>query len=423
MAFPNRRHILGGGAALAARAAFPAAALHPQRRHPSDVVHLGLIGVGIRGRNLMNGSFLKNAGFRMRAVCDVVPERAQDGKRIVDAAYGDSACDIAANHRALLARDDIDAVVIATPDHWHANQVIDTVVAGKDVYCEKPLTRTLGEARAVVEAVRKHGRVFQTGSQQRCEYQQRFIRAAELVRAGRIGQVLNVNVGVGNPTVPCQLPEEQADPGVDWDRWLGPAQLRPYHSILCPRGVHNHYPRWRDYAEYAGGGLADMGAHHFDIVQWALGMDDSGPVRTEPPEDPEAKRGASLIYDGGIRVTHGGPSGATFVGTKGILAVDRGRIDSVPAKLLEEELPEEQRLPRHAGHAANWLACIHDRSQPICHAEIGARSVAICHLLNLTYRHHQALEWDPANWTFNGPEEATGWLEEPEREGYERPAF
>ncbi|MFT5290058.1 MAG: hypothetical protein ACI82F_002129 [Planctomycetota bacterium] len=146
-------------------------------------------------------------------------------------------------------------------------------------------------------------------------------------------------------------------------------------------------------------------------------------LRTEPPEDPQAKRGASLIYDGGIRVTHGGPNGATFVGTQGVLIVDRGRISSVPSKLLEEELPEEQRLPRHAGHAANWLAGIHDRSQPICHAEIGARSVALCHLLNLTYRHRQALEWDSANWKFNGPPKASDWFDEPQREVYERPAF
>jgi len=422
---PDRRHFL---AAAGVGLAMPEALLRPlragtRRTGPNAQVTLGVIGMGIRGRNVMSRAFLPNDGFRVAAVCDVDTTRREDAKSRVDKRYGNSDCAAYVDYQELLARDDIDAVMIATPDHWHANQIIHACKAGKDIYCEKPLTLTLLEAQAVIKAVRKTGRVFQTGSQQRTEFGHKFITACEYVRNGRIGKVQNVNVGVGKPPVPCDLPEEKMEPGLDWERWTGPAPLRGYNSTLSPRGVHRHYPKWRDYREYAGGGLADMGAHHFDIAQWALDADRSGPVRVSPPLDPTRNKGAWLEYASGTKVIHGGISGCTFVGSDGIIHVDRGRLASVPASILEKELDaESQRLPRKKNHAVDWLDCIRDRSQPICDVEVGARSVAICHLLNIAYRHRRELTWDPTTWRFD-EQEANKWLDYERRPGYELPTI
>ena len=394
---------------------------------PNQQVAVGLIGIGIRGRNLMNGAFLRQGGFRVVAVCDVDRSRRVDGKRRVDERYANTDCAAYGDHHDLLAHKGLDAVVIATPDHWHANQIIDSARAGMDIYCEKPLTLTLREAQVVVEVVRKHDRVFQTGSQQRTEFGKRFVRACEHVRNGHIGKVLNVNVGVGDPARPCDLTGEKLEPGLDWDRWQGPVPAREYSSVLSPRGLHGHYPQWRAYQEYAGGGLADMGAHHFDIAQWGLGKDGSGPIRVLPPENPDALRGATVIYEDGVRLTHGGPSGVTFIGESGMLHVDRNRISSVPGEILERVLTEgEEHLPRPANHAADWLECIHSRSRPICDVEIGAGSVAICHLLNMAYRYRRTLEWDPVHWRFVAPARggegelaANAWLDYERRTGYD----
>jgi predicted dehydrogenase len=279
-----------------------------------------------------------------------------------------------------------------------------------------------------VEVVRKHGRVFQTGSQQRTEFGSRFVDACEHVRNGHIGRVLTVNVGVGDPARPCDLAAEELEPGLDWDRWQGPVPLRAYNSVLSPRGIHGHYPRWRSYLEYAGGGLSDMGAHHFDIGQWGLGRDGSGPVRVEPPADPGALRGAAVVYEDGVRMTHGGPSGTTFIGDGGLIHVDRGRLSSTPGDILQREFSEdEERLPRPANHAANWLECIHSRERPVCDVEVGASSVAVCHLLNLAYRHREAVGWDPARWRFvsedGGESPANAWLDYERRPEYDLPSF
>ncbi len=413
----DRRKLLAAGAAIAvAPLSFSRSAFR------AEPIRIGVIGLGIRGRRLLANAFLKSDGFRVTMICDVDETRRLDGKERVDKHYGNTACAVTGRHEELIASDQVDAVVIATPDHWHTHQILDACAAKKDVYCEKPLTLTLRESQIVIEAVRKSGVVFQTGSQQRSEFGHRFVKAAEAVRAGRIGRVLNVNVGVGDSPVWCDLPSEPLEPGLDWDRWLGPAPVREYNEILSPRGAHNHYPKWRSYREYAGGGMADMGAHHFDIAQWALGMDDSGPVRVIPPSDPASKRGAALEYANGVRLTHGGPSGVTFIGEGGMIAVDRGRISSIPGDILEWEPEDEsQRLPRNVNHAQDWLDRIHDRGKPICHAEVGARSVAICHLMNIAYWHGSELEWDPANWRFVGDDGASKWLDYERREGYELP--
>jgi len=405
-----------------------------RRAQPNDRIGLALIGCGKRMFEILV-PLMDHPDLWVAGVCDVDTTRREEARRRVDAhnAAANPLADVipclsVVDYDELLSNDRIDAVVICTPDHWHANQVIDAAKAGKDIYCEKPLTQCLHECKAMIEAVRKHGRVFQTGSQQRTEYDHRFVRACELVRAGRLGRVMSVHVGVGDPPRACDLGEEAMEPGLDWHRWLGPAPQRPYHSALSPRGMHGHYPEWRHFKEFCGGYLADMGAHHFDIAQWGLGLDASGPVRVEPgdvanADGSPALRGATLVTGDGIRIVHGGPSGTTFIGTDGVIAVDRGRLHSVPGNILDAELSEQQRLPRKQSHIQDWVDCMRSRERCICDVEIGARSAALCHLLNLAYEHRRPLEWNPIAWEFPGDAEANGWRERARRTGFELPAW
>ncbi len=415
----SRRDFHRGAASAALAASLPS---FGARRDDPPAVRLAVIGPGKRGMNLMRGAFLGN-GFQVVAVCDVDKSRLDAAKALADERQPDTDCFATTRHEDAMDRDDVDAVVIATPDHWHAHQILDAARRRKHIYCEKPLTLTLREAQLVIPAVQKAGVAFQTGSQQRTEFAQRFVRAAELIRNGRLGDVMTVHVGVGAPPAACALPAEEMEPGLDWDRWLGPAPLRAYHSELSPRGVHKHYPAWRRYWEYAGGGLADMGAHHFDIAMWALGRDGSGPVEVHPPLVDGAETGASVVFDDGVRVVHGGRSGATFVGTEGTLAVDRPRIGAEPAKLLEEPLPDDAALlPRRKSHAQDWLQAIHGGEPTTCPVEVGAGSVAICHLLNVAYRLRRKLRWDPVDWRFVDDAEANALCDYERRAGYALPA-
>jgi predicted dehydrogenase len=400
---------------------------------PSERITLGFIGMGMMNRDHLS-RFLNNGNVRVLAVCDVDTTRREHALRMAIDRYSEQipkgASSVApevrdyTDYREMLARDDVDAVVISTPDHWHAIQVIDACKAGKDIYCEKPLTLTIHEARAVTECVRKHKRVLQVGSQQRTEFDGRFRTACEYIRSGRIGRVLNANVGVGSTSTWCDLPQEPQEIGLDWNRWLGPAPLRPYNSALSPRGVHTHYPTWRAYREYSGGYLTDMGAHHFDIVQWALDMDSSGPIEAHPPRVAGADRGARVVYANGVEATHGGPTGSTIIGTNGCIAVDSDRLNSTPSKILEEPLKDDDvHLPQAKDHHANWLDCIKSRQRPICDVEVGARSITVCHLLNIAYWHGRSLKWDPQAWRFVDDAEANAWLDYERREGFALPAF
>ena len=258
----------------------------------NDKITIATIGNG----KMMYGShlphFVKMPEVQVVAVCDVDTTRREAAKKRVDAAYGNGDCQAYTDYREILARDDIDAVACATPDHWHAMVILDACKAGKDIYCEKPLTNNLAEAKSVMDAVQASNVIFQTGSQQRSSSNFRY--ACELVRNGRIGKIKEIRVSVGGPPQPCNLPGEEMEPGLDWNLWLGPAPMREYSSVLSPRGVHNHFPSWRNFSEYGGGGMTDWGAHHFDIAQWGLGMDKSGPLEIIPPENPSSGRGSTF---------------------------------------------------------------------------------------------------------------------------------
>jgi predicted dehydrogenase len=372
----------------------------------SERITLGFIGMGTMNRYHLT-TLLKRPELQVLAVCDCDTNRRENARKTVDEHYNQQAskgreaehCKGYNNFRDLLQRTDIDAVVIATPDHWHAIQIIEACKAGKDIYCEKPLTLTIHEAKVVIDAVRKYARVLQTGSQQRTEFDGKFRTACEYVRSGRLGRILTVHAGLGGPSHPCHLPAEPMEPGLDWDLWLGPAPQRPYHSILSPRGVHKHFPNWRSYKEYSGGGMTDFGAHHFDIAQWGLGRDDSGPSFIRPPDDEKAERGVHYWYDDGVELIHGGPSGVTFIGTVGMIQVDRDKLISIPAEILKRPLEKKNvRLPRARSHHDDWLECIKTRRDPIAKVEVGARSVTVCHLGNLAYWHRQPLYWDADAW-------------------------
>jgi predicted dehydrogenase len=429
---PNRRGFLKQtAAAFAAPAVIASTALGRHgRAAPSERINLGFIGMGTQNRGHL-GRFLRRDDVQVVAVCDVDTTRRESAMAMADKAYADEktsgaykGCVGVNDFREVLSRPDVDAVVIATPDHWHANIVIEACKAGKDVYCEKPLTLTVHEAKTLIDCVAKHGRVFQTGSQQRSEFNGRFRTACEYVRSGRIGKVLTVHVGVGGPSKWCDLPEESMEPGLDWETWLGPAPSHPYNSILSPRGVHKGFPQWRAYREYSGGALTDMGAHHFDIAQWALDMDRSGPVEVIPPDDEKAEVGLRLRYANGVELVHGGPSGVTFVGTRGVIQVDRPRLVSVPDTILKEPLGESDvHLPRPTNHHDNWVECIRTRATPIAGVEVGARSVTVCHLVNLGYWNRRKLRWDPQAWLFPADPEANSWLDREHRDPWKLPAI
>ncbi len=307
---------------------------------PSDRIVVGVIGCGKMANDYHLPELLRIDDVRIAAVCDVDSTRREHAQRRVATAYEAKAvgqgCDAYRDFREILSRSDIDAVCIAAPDHWHAIPAIEACRARKDVYCEKPLTLTIAEAALCVDAARKYERVFQTGSQQRSNVFGPFREAVEFIRSGRLGKIQRVTVGVGGPSVPCDLPAEPLEAGLDWDLWLGAAPERPYNSILSPRGVHNHFPAWRNYREYSGGGHTDIGAHHYDIALWALNR--AGPVRIIPPVDPAATSGVRYVFEDGLEIVHGGPSGCVFYGTDGTLHIDRGQLSSDPAEIVRAAL-------------------------------------------------------------------------------------
>jgi predicted dehydrogenase len=369
------------------------------------------------------GAFLGNGGVVVVAVWVVVQVRLDHGAQMVASRYGEriksgefAGVKAYADFRELLAHPDLDAVVIATPDHWHAIPCILAARAGKHIYCEKPLTHNIAEGRRLVDEVKKAGIVFQTGSQQRSEFGGRFRTAVEYVWNGRIGELKRIRIGVGGPARPCDLPTQEIPVGTDWNLWLGPAPERGYHEELCPKGVHKHFPAWRNYQEYAGGALADMGAHHFDIAQWALRMDGAGPVEIIAPQEPGTGRGLKFIYANGVEMIHNEfeedvRADCVFEGSEGVILVSRGGLSSRPESILQEPLADDaERVYPSDNHRQNWIDCVRSGKECICPAEVGHRSASICHLGNIGYRLGRNLRWDSTSERFSGDDEANEHL-------------
>jgi len=390
----------------------PGRALGAEDKVPaSSRLALGFIGVGGMGSGHLGG-FLSNPRTEVLAVCDVYePHRTRAQQRVGEgcAAYND--------FRELLARNDIDAVLIATPDHWHTLISSCACEAGKDVYCEKPLTLTIDEGRRLLETVRRTGRVFQVGTQQRSDDNFRF--ACELVRSGRVGKLKMVRVGIGGAPSCDYEPNTDPPPGLDWDRWLGPAPWVPYTPKRC---IYTF--RW--FYDYSGGMMTDWGAHHNDIAQWGMGTELTGPVHISGRANfpTTGLFDTATFFDITYRYADGSVlnccnhnrHGINFEGTDGWIHVDRGVLEANPPELLQEELgPSDVHLYRSPGHQEDWLNCIQTRRRPICDVEIGYRSVSVCHLGNIAIRLGRDLRWDPDRICFIGDEEANRWISKPYR--------
>jgi predicted dehydrogenase len=265
----------------------------------------------------------------------------------------------------------------------------------------------------MVNAVRQYNRVFQTGSMQRSSREFRF--ACELVRNGYIGDIKHVTVGVGGPPEDKPLPSEPVPEYLNWDMWVGPAMWRPYNNDLAPHISFDGFPNWRYHSYYGGGGMTDWGAHHFDIAQWGLGMDGSGPVEIIPPDGKDYKV-LTYKYANGIPMTRDDANGVLFEGTTGKVEVNRGYLKTWPDNLKDQAIGTDKvRLYDSNNHYTDWLDAIRKRAKPICDIEIGASSVTVCHLGNIAYRLRRPLKWDPQREVFLGDDEANRLLSRPYR--------
>jgi predicted dehydrogenase len=394
---------------------------------PSEQITLGFIGVGMQGRGLLWG-FLNQPACRVVAICDVDENKMKMAAGIVDENYAQqngvtkaAGCAGYRDFREVLARKDIDAVVIATPDNWHSVISAEACKAGKDVYCEKAMALTVVEARQVVNAVKRSGCVFQTGSMQRSDW--KFRQACELVCNGYIGQLKNVRLCIGTGSFPmfpvaCGLPAVRVPEYLDWDMWLGPAPWRPYNPRIAPPIEVQEWAHWRDYEDYAGGLMTDWGAHHFDIAQWGIGADDSGPAEIYPADGKEFKtltyrysNGVTVVRDDNMR-----SRSILFTGTDGTIEVSREFIDAKPQSLLREHIgPDKIHLYKSQNHYSNWLECIRSRQRAICDAEVGCRSGTVCHLGIIATRLGRPLKWDPTAERFINDAEADRMLSRPMR--------
>ncbi len=393
---------------------------------PSDKIGMVVIGCGRQGTGLA-GRFLPFDQVKLIGGSDVYPEKLERFTKKVNEHYAKEAgksdykgCQATVDYHELLDHDDVDAVIVALPDHWHALASVDAMQRGKDVFCEKPLAHTVKEGRLMVDVARREGRVVQTGSMQRSR--EDFRKACELVRNGYIGDVQKVLVHCGDPAVPYNSPKEEMPAGLDWDRWIGPAPMKPFNHELAPPIPEEFWPNWRAYEEFGGGILSDWGAHMFDIAQWGLGMDDSGPVSYIPPKDPKATRGMRFLYANGVEMVHEDFDrgwGVRFIGTEGSIDISRSYFDSEPGHIKRTKLAQgDKHLYASDDHYLDWIQCIESREKPICDVETGHRSSSICNVANIAYKLGRPLEYDPVQETFKGDAEANALLGKQYREPY-----
>ena len=418
----TRRQFMQKSAAAAVAVPYfvPAPALGSRGRPPpSERLNMGFIGVGNMGGGHL-GWFLNNEAVQILAISDVDAKKGAKAVQRVEERYAGqtqsgtyTGCELYNEYEELLARDDIDVVLIAVPDHWHAIVAIAACRAGKDVYCEKPLALTIREARAMVNAARRYNTVFQTGSQQRSAGNFRY--ACELVRSGRIGKLLTVNVGIGMPSTEKYFPPQPVRAGLDWERWLGPAPWQPYNAERCSGSYSGG---WRLVRDYSGGMTTDWGAHHFDIAQWGMGMDGNGPAEIYPP----GTGGFDTLtykYASGVVMQRGGANGILFTGTDGKVEVNRGHFKAWPDEIGKEPIgPNDVHLYESPGQQSDWLNCVRERRRPICDVAIGASSIMVCHLGNIASWIGRPIRWDPVKEEIIGDEAASQWLDRPKRAPY-----
>lgn len=446
----SRRQFLQGiAAAGAASILLPSANRAFGYQAASERPVFATIGLRNQGWAITNKSF---AFADFAALADVDANVLAENVAKVEKQQGKQP-DAYKDYRKILERKDIDAVMIATPDHWHTKIAVEAMLAGKDVYCEKPLTLTIDEGKLIEKIVKQTGRVFQVGTMQRTEIDLRFLKAIALIRDGRIGTVKKVTCGIdgmeGSPVIPVVAAPEQ----IDWDFWLGPAPKVPYRALPelrkgygggVPLYSNCHYS-FRYWHEYSGGRLTDWGAHHVDIACWALGATETGPSKVTPGKytlPVEYKDGNPTIDDRynvatqftiqvdmpndvEMIITSEGDNGILFEGTEGRFFVNRGKLTGKPVEDLKDKPLPEGAIEKvyggkvSANHTANFIEGMKSRKQPISDVWSHNRMLEICHLSNIAMRLGRELKWDPAKREIIGDSQANSFLARESRKGFE----
>ena len=425
----RRRFLAAALSAVAAPQIIPASALGMgDQVAPSERIAVGCIGHGNRGPTLMR-AFLGQRDARVVAVCDVNGGQREMAKGIVDKHYGDSDCAAYNDFRELCGRPDIDAVCIASPDHWHVLHSLEAVRNGKDIYTEKALGLSLAQDKALRAACHRYGTVFQWGTQQRSGENFRF--GCELVRNGRIGKLQTIVVGVPHDFAFPTQPTQPVPKDLDYDLWLGPAPWAPYTYHRCrPWTRENSYSIWYHISDYCLGGIGGYwGIHHLDIAQWGHGTDDTGPVEVEGtatfPDDGLADCAVSWkvqhTYADGVKMIYTdnkqNKQGVVFQGTEGWVYVKRGHIDAEPKSLLDSQIgPNEIHLPKSSGQQRQFLDCIKSREQTVSNIDVAVRSDTLSHLTDICTRLGRKVRWDPDKEEVVGDAEASRMLTRAMRE-------
>lgn len=430
----RRRSFLKAAAALGAAAAFPT--IVPSSvfgaNAPSKRITFGCIGVGRMGRGDMS-EILGRDDCQVLAVCDLDTKRLEDGKKLVEKIYSArvtsgqyKGCDMHGDFRELIARKDIDAVTICTPDHWHMIPTITAAKAGKDIFLQKPLSLTISEGRIISDTVRRYGVVYITGSQQRSEKGFRY--ACELVRNGRIGKLHTVKIAVGTDPGTTNEPEMPVPSNLNYDMWLGPAPYKPYTEKRVHPQKDYGRPGWLRIADYGAGMLTGWGAHHVDIAHWGMGTEYTGPVEisgeaefpTDGLWDVHGPFRIEYLYANGVKVIFADQgklkAGVTFEGTEGWVWVTRGGIDANPKSLLTSVIgPNEIHLYNSTSHKGNLIDCIRTRAETVAPVEVGHRTCSVCLLSDIAIRLKRKLKWNPDIERFVGDPEADRMLSRPMR--------
>jgi predicted dehydrogenase len=432
---------------------------------------IGCIGTGDRWTSAIGPQIRKYGDIV--AVCDVDKNHLENnGQKI---AHGKA--DAYEDYRRVLDRKDIDVVSVATPDHWHSKILIEAMQAGKDVYCEKPMTLTIDEGKKICQVQKQTGRVVQVGTQQRDEFdvhthptdkdekpevlfQRQFLLAVALAHTGRLGEIKSAKVVLrGNPTCPA-LPKVDVPDGLNWEMWLGQAPLADYIQGTNAQSTNHAYPasrchyEFRWWYEYSGGKLTDWGAHHVDIAQWALAMDNSGPVSVESTGEMAVpyENGYATVHDKyncarkfdvtckfpnntELQIKSGNEDSVWIEGTKGRIKIGRDLLKDEEGEavksLADEPIPDEvfsklckgkaptSKWREGDAHMANFIACVRDRSTPISDVFTHHRALTTCHLANISLRLNRTLKWDPDKEEIVGDSDASGWIAREQRKGYE----
>ena len=399
----HRRRFLGTvGATLAAPTFVPAAALgRDGHTPPSERITMATIGTGGRGTGDMK-AFMRFSEVQMLATCDPVTSHRERAREIVNQTYKNQDCQAYNDFREVLTRDDIDAILIGTPDHWHAIITIAACQQGKDVFCEKPECLTIREGRAMVDAARRFGCVVSGGSQRVLgDYGD----IPRLVRGGAIGDVEEVYVSCGDPSGDCHLPAQEQPADVDWDLWLGPAPWRPFHRSLL-RG------QFRPYRDYSGGGMTDWGAHRFGAALFATGLHHTGPVEIMPPDGEDVEL-LTFRFENGVKFYHNGVKYNRKEYNNIVYRGTQGEVPGIHPPMLARVDMEGYR--GHGGIFGDFLHCVKTRQRPFRDIEVAHRATTVCHLGNIAYWLNRPLRWNPQTEEILGDPEASRWLDRPKR--------